>query len=173
MQKVSDLRPSGLANTAAALTKIGTGMARYGLVAILLLIGGLKFTHGEAMGIQPLVSHSPLMFWLYSVTSVDGTARIIGTIEIIAGLLIASRPFSASISAVGGVLAILIFLITLSFMLSTPGVWDPMFPALSFVGAFLVKDIALLACTVFITGEAFAVVAQKRSNDFRAASQPI
>jgi reactive chlorine resistance protein C len=160
MQKVSDVRISGVANTAAALNTIGIGIARYGLVAILLLIGGLKFTHGEAMGIQPLVSHSPLMFWLYSVASLDGTARIIGTTEIMVGLLIASRPLSARISAVGSILAILTFLTTLSFMLSTPGVWDPMFPTLSFLGAFLVKDVALLACAVFITGEALTSVAQ-------------
>jgi reactive chlorine resistance protein C len=30
-----------------------------------LLIGVLKFTAGEAQGIQPLVANSPVMFWLY------------------------------------------------------------------------------------------------------------
>jgi hypothetical protein len=30
----------------------------------------LKFTAGEAQGIQPLVANSPLMFWLYRIFSV-------------------------------------------------------------------------------------------------------
>jgi uncharacterized membrane protein YkgB len=142
------------------LTKIGTGIGRYGLVAILLVIGGLKFTHAEAMGIQPLVSHSPFMFWMYSVASVDGVSRIIGTTEIIVALLIASRPFSALVSAAGSLLAIATFLTTLTFILSTPGVWDPAFPALSGTGSFLIKDLCLLACAVFTAGEALAAAAK-------------
>jgi uncharacterized membrane protein YkgB len=144
------------ADAAAVLTKIGTGIGRYGLVAILLLIGGLKFTHAEAMGIQPLVSHSPFMFWMYSIASVDVVSRIIGTTEIIVALLIASRPIAALASAAGSLLAIATFLTTLSFMLSTPGVWDPAFPALSGTGAFLMKDLCLLACALFTAGEALA-----------------
>jgi uncharacterized membrane protein YkgB len=153
-------RPSA-AEAAALLTKVGTGIARYGLVTILLLIGGLKFTHAEAMGIQPLVSHSPFMSWMYSIASVDGVSRIIGTTEIIVALLIASRPLSAAASAAGSLLAIATFLTTLSFVLSTPGVWDPAFPALSATGAFLIKDLCLLACAVFTAGEALATVARK------------
>jgi reactive chlorine resistance protein C len=153
---------SPAASAAAALTKIGTGIARYGLVVILLFIGGLKFTHGEALGIQPLVSHSPLMFWLYSVLSVDGVSRLIGVIEVLVALLMAARPLSAAVSAVGSILAILTFLITLSFMFSTPGVWSP-FPLLSDIGSFLIKDVCLLACAVFTAGEALAVATETDS----------
>jgi uncharacterized membrane protein YkgB len=108
------------------------------------------------MGIQPLVSHSPFMFWMYSIASVDVVSRIIGTTEIIVALLIASRPIAALASAAGSLLAIATFLTTLSFMLSTPGVWDPAFPALSGTGAFLMKDLCLLACALFTAGEALA-----------------
>jgi uncharacterized membrane protein YkgB len=160
MMTTTTLQKTTAADAAAVLTKAGTGIARYGLVTILLLIGGLKFTHAEAMGIQPLVSHSPLMFWLYSVASVDGVSRIIGTTEILVALLIASRPLSALASAAGSLLAITTFLTTLSFILSTPGVWDPAFPALSATGAFLIKDLCLLACAVFTAGEALAAVAK-------------
>ena len=157
----STLQRPNAADVAALLTKAGTGIARYGLVTILLLIGGLKFTHAEAMAIQPLVSHSPFMSWMYVVASIDGVSRIIGTTEIIVALLITSRPFSAVASAAGSLLAIATFLTTLSFILSTPGVWDPGFPALSGTGAFLIKDLCLLACAVFTAGEALATVARK------------
>ena len=45
----------------------GIWISRYGLVVVLLLIGVLKFTPGEAAGIQPLVAHSPLMSWMYGL----------------------------------------------------------------------------------------------------------
>jgi hypothetical protein len=37
--------------------------------------GVLKFTAGEAQGIQPLVANSPLMFWLYRIFSVQGVSN--------------------------------------------------------------------------------------------------
>src|ERR1700746_2814778 len=49
------------------LEATGIVVSRYGLVVVLLLIGALKFTPGEAAGIQPLVAHSPLMSWLYGL----------------------------------------------------------------------------------------------------------
>lgn len=57
------------------LTKIGIHVLRYGLVAVLLWVGLLKFTAYEAEGIQPLVAHSPFMSWTYCVMSVGGRAR--------------------------------------------------------------------------------------------------
>jgi len=49
--------------------KFGTGMLRYGLVAILLMIGATKWTPAEAEAIRPWVTHSPFLSWIYSVTS--------------------------------------------------------------------------------------------------------
>ena len=47
------------------LKVVGTHVARYGLVIVLLWIGGMKFTAYEAGGIKPMVSNSPLMGWAY------------------------------------------------------------------------------------------------------------
>jgi uncharacterized membrane protein YkgB len=57
-------------------------------------------------------------------------------------------------SALGSALGALTFLTTVTFLLSTPGVWDPGFPALGMTGAFLIKDIVLLGACVFTAGEA-------------------
>ena len=46
---------------APVLIHIGTGILRYGLVIVLLWIGGMKFTAYEAAGIAPLEIHSPLV----------------------------------------------------------------------------------------------------------------
>jgi uncharacterized membrane protein YkgB len=61
------------------------------------------------------------------------------------------------VSALGGGLAAVMFLTTLTFLFSTPG-WEPSlggFPALSVVpGQFLIKDIVLLGAALWSLGEA-------------------
>src|ERR1700745_190791 len=80
-----------------SLEKLGINVSRYGLVITLLLIGILKFTAGEAQGIQPLVANSPLMSWLYRIFSLQGVSNLIGLIEIVVALLMALRPLSAKL----------------------------------------------------------------------------
>ena len=140
----------------ATLDRVGSAITRYGIVAVLFLIDGIKFTSYEAMAIQPLVAHSPLLFWLYKVLDVRQVSDIFGTFEILAGLLIATRAFAPKLSAAGSLLCIPIFTTTLSFMFSTPGVWQPGygFPALSATGAFLVKDVVLLGASLWTAAEA-------------------
>lgn len=139
------------------LKRIGAFLIRFSLVVILIWIGCLKFTHYEAAGIKPLVENSGLMAWGYSLMSVDGFAKLIGIIEIILGLLIASRPFLPKLSAIGSIGAIIMSLITLSFLLTTAPAWQKGFgfPFLSpMPGQFLLKDLLLLAASVWTAGEA-------------------
>ena len=74
-------------------------------------------------------------------------------------LVIATRPFWPRASAVGSVLAVGMFLTTLSFLVTTPGVWEPSlggFPALSAIpGQFLIKDLALLGISLWSLGDAW------------------
>ncbi|CAN5367781.1 DUF417 family protein [soil metagenome] len=139
------------------LEGVGAGLIRYGLVIILLWVGALKFTDYEAEGIQPLVANSPLMSWGYSVAGVQGFSMLIGVIEIVLGLLIATRPFAPKVSAIGSLGAIGMFLITLTFVFTTPGVWQPgygfPFPS-PMPGQFLAKDIMLLGAAIWTAGEA-------------------
>ncbi len=146
-------------NTGIGLERLGAGIIRYGLVIVLLWVGFLKFTPYEAEGIKPLVMNSPFLSWAYTVTSVQGFSKLLGVIEIILGILIACRSFSAKISAIGSIGSIIMFLITLSFILSTPGVWQPGFgfPYLSpMPGQFLAKDLLLLGAATWTAGEALA-----------------
>jgi uncharacterized membrane protein YkgB len=73
------------------------------------------------------------------------------------GLLIATRPFAPRVSALGSLGAIGVFLITLTFVLTTPGVWQPgygfPFPS-PMPGQFLLKDVVLLGVAIWTAGEA-------------------
>jgi reactive chlorine resistance protein C len=138
---------------------IGMHATRYGLVLVLLWIGGMKFTAYEAEGIRPLVAHSPLMGWVYNLMSVTAFSSLLGVVEIAIGVLIALRPVWPAGSALGSGLAAGTFLTTLSFLVTTPG-WEPSlggFPAVSAMpGQFVLKDIVLLGAALWTAGEAWA-----------------
>ena len=150
------------------LKSMGTHVARYGLVVILLWIGGMKFTAYEAEGIKPMVANSPLMGWVYGVLSVGQFAALLGVVEIATGALIALRPVWPAVSAAGSLLAAGTFVTTLTFLITTPG-WEPSlggFPALSAMpGQFLLKDIVLLGAAIFTGGEALEAVALCHSHN--------
>ncbi len=140
-----------------ALESVGAFLLRYGLVIILLWVGALKFTAYEAEGIKGLVENSPLMSWMLDSLSLQTLSSIIGGTEIFLAILIATRPFAPMVSAIGSILAIFMFLVTLSFVFTTPGVWQPdygfPFPS-PMPGQFLLKDLLLLATAIWTAGEA-------------------
>jgi len=136
----------------------GEFLLRYGLVLVLVWIGGMKFTADEAAGIEPLIKSSPFMSWLYELLSVQGVSNLIGVTELLTAALIALRPLSARFCALGSALAAMTFLATLSFLFTLPG-WEPTlggFPALSGSGGFLLKDVILLGAALWSLGESLA-----------------
>lgn len=132
------------------LHQAARGILRYGLVALLLLWGAMKFTDMEAQAIRPLVEHHPLMSWMYAVFGVHGTSAAIGVVELITASLMSARPWSPRLSALGSAMASATFLITVSFLVTTPGVFAPDNP----LGGFLMKDIILLGAALYSLAEA-------------------
>lgn len=136
---------------------VGGFAARIGLAIVLAWYGGLKFMTYEAQGIAPLVSESPLMSWLYNFFSVNAFSALLGVFEITAAVLLVVKPWWPKVSIFGSLLAIALFLATISFMFTTPGVFVAAqggFPALSIEGGFLMKDIALLGISVWTLADA-------------------
>lgn len=131
---------------AITLRGIGGFILRYSLVLFLLLFGALKWTPAEANGIRSMVSHSPVLFWLYPAFGVQHGSEVIGVIELIIGGLIALRRWSPRLSAIGSLGATAMFLVTLSFLVTTPNIGD---------GApFLLKDLTLLGAALWTASEA-------------------
>jgi reactive chlorine resistance protein C len=137
------------------LEGLGIAVLRYSLAAILLYFGAFKFTPTEARAIQPLIEHSPLMSWMYSWLGVDAVSRVIGVTELAIAGLILSRRWSPRLSALGSLAAVGMFLTTLSFLLTTPGMWEWVdgFPAPSGAAAFLIKDAFLLGAALVTAAE--------------------
>ena len=146
-------------NTAAMLARLGRVVSRYGLVVVLAWIGFGKYVKFEA---RVLIEHSPLMSWILHVFSVATVARGLGTMEIVAALLIAVRPLWPRASAVGSLLAVVLFLGTLSFLFTTPGVVAthaegvPVLSALP--GQFLLKDLVLIGVALWTLGDSLGAL---------------
>jgi reactive chlorine resistance protein C len=133
------------------LSAAGLALLRYGLVFLLLLWGTFKFFAFEANGIQPLVQNSPFLSWLYPLLGVRGASSLIGVMEIVTALLIASRRWRPRASAYGSLLGAATFATTLSFLVTTPGALGIGSP----LGGFLMKDVLLLGAALFTSAESF------------------
>jgi uncharacterized membrane protein YkgB len=143
------------ANVSTWVTTAGQIVSRYGLVIVLAWIGFGKYAKMEA---RVLIEHSPLMSWIYHVLSVGAVAKVLGTAEIIAAILIALRPVWPKASAVGSAMAVVLFLGTLSFLFTTPGLVATHYDGLPVLGAqpgqFLLKDLVLIGVALWTLGEA-------------------
>src|SRR5262245_40619811 len=145
MEARSQVASRNLAHAARFFERVGGGILRYGLVLLLVGIGGLKFTEMEALAIQPWVAHSPFLGWLYGVTSVQGASNLIGIVEIAIGLALAVYRWAPRLSAIGSVGASVTFLITLSFLFTTPDLSPD-------TSGFLMKDFMLLGAALWTAG---------------------
>src|SRR5262249_15953065 len=105
------------------------------------------------------IENSPLLRWLYPLLGVRSTSSLIGVIEVGAALLICARRWKPRLSAIGSLIASGTFLVTLSFLITTPGALSPMSP----FGGFLLKDIMLLGAALYTSAEALEA-AQQQSN---------
>lgn len=137
-----------------------------GLATVVAAIGGMKFTAYEAEGISGLVSNHPLMSWVYQIMSVRAFGTLLGVVELGIALLLILGIARPRLGVIGAGLAAGMFATTLSFMLTTPGVFEASlggFPALSIMpGQFLVKDIALLAIALRLLSDGLAADRQAR-----------
>jgi uncharacterized membrane protein YkgB len=145
------------------ITRVGEQVSRYGLVVVLAWIGFGKYVKMES---RVLIDHSPLMSWIYHVFSATTVARGLGTMEIVAAVLIALRPVWPRGSAAGSALAVVLFVGTLSFLFTTPGVVSthaaglPVLSALP--GQFLLKDLVLIGVALWTLGDSLTAASAAR-----------
>lgn len=161
---------------AANSSGLGLSLTRFGLIVVLVWIGALKIYKYEADGIVPFVANSPAMNFFYKYPPPDYARHInpegalvpanrswheanhtysfaigLGAVIVLYGLMIALNPWLPQVSAVGSALVVIMSLVTLSFLVTTPESWVPNlgdseygFPLLSGRGRLVVKDIIML-----------------------------
>lgn len=153
---------------ARTLESVGGIAVRYGLVLVIFWIGCLKFTAYESQGVFKHASNSPLLSWAYTFVDIRGFSRALGIVELTIALLIAAAPVAPKASSAGSIGAIAMFLTTLSFLITTPGVWQPDygFPWLSpSPGQFLIKDAVLLGAAIWTLGNSLLAIPNLRTEE--------
>jgi reactive chlorine resistance protein C len=140
----------------ATLRALASHLMRVGLVVIIAWFGAFKYTAAEAHAIEPLLANSPLLRWLYDLTDLQGASRLIGSAELVIAVLIALRPLAPKLSAAGSLAAVGMFSTTLSFLVTTPGVWVQVdgFLIPNETGSFLLKDLFLLGAALWTASDA-------------------
>lgn len=170
----------------ARLQNTGIHAARWGIVIVLLWIGGLKAFRYEAAGIVPFVANSPTMNFFYKYEAPgykkymnkEGEYKPeniawhrdnntyafsygLGALIVLIGLMIALYPLWPAVSAIGSFLAVIMSLITLSFLITTPETWvQPLgdsehgFPYLSASGRLVIKDVIMLGAGIATMAQA-------------------
>ncbi|MGE8554495.1 MAG: DUF417 family protein [Chryseobacterium jejuense] len=122
---------------------LGYYISLFGAALILLWIGIFKFTPTEASAIKPLVENHFLTFFVYKVMSVQTVSNLIGTIEIIIALLLIFSAKFALLKRYAGIGMIVTFLVTLSYLFTTPGMWKVV-DGVPITDFFILKDLMLL-----------------------------
>ncbi|WP_374464809.1 DUF417 family protein [Chryseobacterium sp.] len=131
------------------LARTGYYLSLFGAALILLWIGIFKFTPTEAAAIKPLVENHFLTFFVYKIMSVQAVSDLIGVIEIIIALLLIFSAKFAVLKKYAGTGMIIIFLTTLSYLFTTPGMWK-IVDGVPVTDFFIVKDLMLLGFGLMI-----------------------
>lgn len=121
----------------------GYYISLFGAALILLWIGIFKFTPTEAAAIKPLVENHFLTFFVYKVMSVQAVSNLIGTIEIIIALVLIFSAKFAVLKKYAGIGMVATFLMTLSYLFTTPGMWK-IVDGVPVTDFFILKDLMFL-----------------------------
>ncbi len=123
-----------------------------GMIVMLLWAGTYKMTVPGADGIVPLVNNNPLISWHFKLFGVYHGSDMIGLTEVIAALLIIIGMFKPQAGIVGGSIAVVMFFITSTMFITTPGALTSVngFNYMSFLGLFLFKDTINLGASFYL-----------------------
>lgn len=142
------------------LVKLGTlredldyHFIRFSLVINFLFFGYQKWFDYEAQALIPYISQGPIIFWMYSVFGVRGTCWFLGVAEWFFCALLFFGFWNKRLGILGALGAIFSFLATITIIPFIPNGWAASaggFPAMTETVAFLLKDLVLLAASIYL-----------------------
>jgi uncharacterized membrane protein YkgB len=146
-------------------------LLRAAMVIVFLFFGYQKWFAYEAERLIPYISHGPLIFWLYPVFGVRGASWFLGVSEWTFGTLLFLGFWDKRAGILGALGSTATFIATVSIIPFMPDGWDQSaggFPAMTGDVPFLMKDVVLLAVSLYLLKQDVARVALART--VRAAS---
>jgi uncharacterized membrane protein YkgB len=126
---------------------------RGSMVVIFLFFGYQKWFEYEAQALIPYISHGPLIFWMYPVFGVRGATWFLGVAEWVFGALLFAGYWNKKLGILGALGSCFSFISTITIIPFIPNGWAASaggFPAMTETVAFLLKDLVLLAVSVYL-----------------------
>jgi uncharacterized membrane protein YkgB len=142
-----------LSNSGVLTNDFDYHFIRASMVFIFAIFGYQKWYAFEAQQIEPFISNNPFVFWLIPVFGLRGASWFLGTTEWIFGALLFLGFRNKRLGILGALGSIFTFVSTFSTIPFLPDGWAVPaggFPAMTVPTAFLVKDIVLLAASVYL-----------------------
>ncbi|HEY4085791.1 MAG TPA: DUF417 family protein [Bryobacteraceae bacterium] len=131
-------------------------LIRASMVLLFAMFGYQKWFQYEAQTLIPYISHGPLIFWLYPVFGIRGASWFLGVAEWLFALLLLAGFWNKKLGVLGALGGIASFVGTVTIIPFIPGGWEASaggFPAMVGPVAFLMKDVVLLAVSVYLLKE--------------------
>jgi uncharacterized membrane protein YkgB len=128
-------------------------VVRASMVLIFLLFGYQKWFEYEAQTLIPYISHGPLIFWMYPVFGIRGASWFLGVSEWVFGALLFLGFWNKKLGILGALGACGSFIATVTIIPFMPDGWAASaggFPAMAGNVPFLMKDVVLLAVSVYL-----------------------
>jgi uncharacterized membrane protein YkgB len=136
---------------------------RASMVIIFLLFGYQKWWPYEAERLIPFISNGPLISWMYHVFSHQGASWVLGVSEWTFGALLLAGFWDKRLGILGAAGSTVTFAATVSIIPFMPDGWDPVagFPAMTGQVPFLLKDVVLLAVSLYLLKQDFVRLPQQ------------
>jgi len=127
-------------------------LLRSAMVIIFCFFGYTKWHQYAAQLMIPFISNSPFIFWLYPAFGLRGGARFLGASEWTILALLYAGFWDKRFGILGALGSTITFFTTLTIIPFTPNGWDPAagFPAMAGNVPFLMKDLVLLAVSIYL-----------------------
>jgi uncharacterized membrane protein YkgB len=127
-------------------------LVRGSMILIYLLFGYQKWFEYEAQGLIPFISKGPLTFWMYPVFGLHGATYFLGVSEWLTAALLIWGYWNPKAGILGALLSVATFVTTVTIIPFMPDGWDKEagFPAMTGQIPFLMKDVVLLAVSVYL-----------------------
>jgi len=127
-------------------------LVRASMVLIFVLFGYQKWFEYEAETLIPFISNGPLIFWLYPVFGVRGASWFLGASEWLFAALLFWGFWNKKAGVLGALGCLFAMIGTVTIIPFMPDGWDAAagFPAMKGNVAFLMKDVVLLAVSLYL-----------------------
>ena len=128
-------------------------LLRLAMVIIFFFFGYQKWFAYEVDRLIPFISNGPLIFWLYPLLGMRGATLFLGVSEWTFGTLLFLGFWNKRLGILGALGSIATFVGTVTIIPFMPEGWDAAaggFPAMTGNVPFLMKDVVLLAVSVYL-----------------------